>query len=145
MKSGFTTDLDAKLRDDDRIWVIVSPLKYWSELLNCLLVVPPWFETENAGQWGEDACFETDFASVPRWIPVASNALLDRAHRESVLHDYLYCINSVPVVTRAQADSVLLEAMESRGKPWNIRYPIYWGVRLGGWKYYHKRKVTDKL
>lgn len=145
MKSGFLTTLDVRLKDDDTIWVVVAPLKYYSELLGQMIIVPPWFETEAQGQWDEGISFETDFASIPRWIPGASNALLDKAHREAVLHDWLYCIDSVPVVTRDQADSIFLEAMESRGKPWNVRYPIYWGVRLGGWKFFHKRKVGDRL
>lgn len=88
--------------------------------------------------------FQTDVASVPR-IPIIYMLWGDRAHREAVLHDYLYCIDSDPVMTRCEADSTFKEAMISRGQPWRIYYPMWLGVRAGGWQFYHKRKVTDKL
>jgi hypothetical protein len=69
----------------------------------------------------------------------------DRAHHESVIHDYLYRIDSVPCVGRKQADDVFLEAMEARGKGFFVRYSMYWGVRMGGWTAYHKKKLTDLL
>ena len=144
MKSGFLTPLDVRLKDGDRIWIVASPLKYYSELLQQTITVPPWFESENVDAEKAEL-FETDFASIPRYIPLASNVLLDRAHREGVLHDMLYRIDSVPVVERVMADRILLEAMESAQKPWYIRYPIYWGVRIGGASSYHKKKMTAKL
>jgi hypothetical protein len=143
VKSGFTTSLKAELKDGDRIWIVTAPLKYWSELLNRLIVVPPWFETENEETPVQDF-FETDFASVPR-VPVVYEAWGDRAHREAVLHDYLYRIDSTPVVAKAIADSVFLEAMQSTGKPWYISRFMYWGVCLGGGSSYHKKKVRGKL
>jgi len=143
MKSGFTTGLSADLKEGtDNVWIIDKPLKYFSELLNCLIIVPPWFESETAEK--EDSFFETDFASVPR-VPIVYTAWGDRAHREAVLHDYLYRVDSVPQVTFDQANKVFLEAMESTGKPWWIRKCMYWGVCLGGQASYHKLKVRDKL
>ena len=143
MKSGFHTPLDVKLREgSDKIWVVVSPLKYFSELLNTLIIVPPWFETEPTET--EKYLFETDFASVPR-VPVIYDAWGDRAHREATLHDYLYRIDSIPVVTESLANSVFLEAMKSTGKPWWIAYGMYYGVCLGGFSAYHKLKVWDKI
>ena len=143
MNTGFTTDLDVKLRaGSDRIWVVCSPLKYWSGLLNRLIVVPPWFEAE--GSQAQDLFFETDFASVPR-VPLVYDAWGDRAHREAVLHDYLYRKDSVPVVSYSMANSLFLEAMKSTGKPWYIRYPMYYGVVAGGWTAYHKKNVKDRL
>lgn len=131
MKSGFQTALNAELKDgNDRIWIVCKPLKCWSELLGRMIVVPPWFET--------------DFASVPR-VPVIYEAWGDRAHREAVLHDYLYRIDSVPVVKKSEADNIFLEAMQSTGKPWYISRFMYWGVCLGGGSSYHKRKVRDHL
>jgi hypothetical protein len=141
MKAGFLTDLSIDLKPgDDCIWIVDKPLKYWSELLNCLVIVPHWFESAET----PPACFETDLASVPR-VPFVYEAWGDRAHREAVLHDYLYRIDSIPVVSYSVANSVFLEAMESTGKPWRIRYPMYWGVVLGGWTAYHKKRVGDKL
>ena len=145
MKSGFTTELDARLKPtNDAIWIVHSPLKYYSELLGILITVPTWFETEPEGGSGEPLWFETDLASVPR-IPIFYEAWGNRAHREAVLHDYLYRVDSIPVVTYSQANSLFLEAMKSTGKPWKICYPMYFGVVLGGWTSYHKKKVRDKL
>lgn len=88
--------------------------------------------------------FQTDLASVPR-LPVIYSSWGDRAHREAVLHDYLYRIDSVPVVSRAGADMLFKEAMISRGQPWHIYYPMYIGVRTGGAFSYHKYSVKHKF
>jgi len=125
----FLTDLDARLKDNDKIWIIYSPLIYISGILGKITV-----------PWG----FETDFASVPR-VPLFYTLFGDRAHRESVVHDMLYRIDALPTATRKQADKVFLEAMKCRGKSWFVRYPMYWGVRAGGLPSYHKRKIEDQL
>jgi len=125
----FLTELDARLKDDDRVWVLVSPLVYESDIL---------------GRIDVPAGFETDFASVPR-VPVFYTLFGDRAHREAVLHDYLYRLDSIPVAERSQADGVFLEAMAERGKGFFVRYAMYWGVRVGGWTAYHKKKAGDPL
>jgi hypothetical protein len=145
MDSGFQTSLHVNLKSGtDSIWIVDQPLKYWSELLNLLVIIPPWFESKEPDSTGEPSFFETDFASVPR-IPFAYEAWGDRAHREAVLHDYLYRIDSVPVVPYSIANSVFLEAMKSTGKSWYIRYPMYLGVVSAGWTAYHKKRVKDKL
>ncbi len=146
MKSGFLTELHVSLKhdNDNCIWVIDEPLKYYSELLKCTLVVPPWFETKEPDESGATSFFETDFASVPR-VPFIYEAWGDRAHREAVIHDYLYRIDSKPVVTYAQANNVFLEAMKSTGKSLYICYGMYLGVVFGGFTSYHKRRVRDKL
>jgi hypothetical protein len=125
----FSTELDARLKDDDRVWVIDSILVYESDILG-FVIVP--------------AGFETDFASVPR-VPIAYTLFGGRAHREAVIHDFLYRIDSSPCVEKNVADDVFLEAMECRGKSWFVRKMMYWGVRLGGASSYHKKKVGDKL
>ena len=122
-------ELNARLKDDDRIWIIDSRLVYESDLVG-IIIVPEGFET--------------DFASVPR-IPVFYILFGDRAHRESVIHDYLYRSDSFPSLSRSQADNVFLEAMKCRGKRFFVRYAMYWGVRAGGWTAYHKRNVGDRL
>jgi hypothetical protein len=151
MDSGFQTELSVRLKkDSDRIWIVTAGLQYYSELLNRLITVPTWFQTESNESIGEsdkvedERLFYTDFASVPR-IPVVYNLWGDRAHREAVLHDYVYCKNSIPILTRSEADSVFLEAMKSTGKPIYIRYPMYLGVRIGGSACYHRRNVEDIL
>jgi hypothetical protein len=127
--SKFLTELDARLINDDTIWVLDSPLIYRSDLLGLIEI---------------DQGFQTDFASVPR-IPIIYGLYGDRAHRESVVHDYLYRINSSPAASFSEANMVFLEAMASRGKPNYVRYPMYWGVCAGGRGSYHKRRVEDAL
>jgi len=156
MNSGFQTDLETKLKKgSDGVWIVTAPLKYYSELLQCLIVVPHWFETIVNAADGEPekelsfrdeelSFFETDFASVPR-VPIAYEAWGDRAHREAVLHDYLYRIDSKPVVTYSQANAVFKEAMISTGKPFRIYFWMWCGVVLGGWTAFHKHYVKDCL
>lgn len=99
--SKFLTALEVELINDDTIWRLKYPLVYCSDLLDYTVVVP--------------AGFETDFASVPR-VPVAYYLFGDRAHRESVIHDYLFRKDSKPIVSFMTANKVFLEAMELRGK-----------------------------
>ena len=134
--SQFITELDIRPRcDNECIWVLDKPLLYYSSLLKSLGEQP-----QVAIQVG----FETDLASVPR-IPFIYALWGGRAHKEGVLHDYLYRKDAVPCVPRSVVDRVFLEAMEVRGKPRRVRYPMYLGVRIGGWTAYHKRLVGDKL
>jgi len=125
----FLTDLEARLKNDDSIWILDAPLVYDSAILGRIEV---------------PAGFETDFASVPR-VPIAYTLFGDRAHREAVIHDYLYRIDSVPQATFGQANDVFLEAMKCRGKSWFVRTMMYLGVCLGGCACYHKKKVNDSL
>ena len=132
MKAEFLSDLYVELKPgrDDKIWVLTKPLIYNSTILNQQVVIRPGFET--------------DFSSVPR-VPVAYWFWGGRSHKESVVHDFFYRINSNPVVSFSKANAIFLEAMKSRGKPWNVRYPMYYGVCLGGFFSYHKRIVGAEL
>ena len=125
----FLTELEAKLKDNDRVWVITAPLVYESDIVGPVAV---------------PAGFETDFASVPR-VPFIYEMFGDRAHREAVLHDYLYRIDAKTSASYAQANSVFYEAMMLRGKKFVIRHGMYWGVVLGGWTAFHKHYVKDSL
>jgi hypothetical protein len=124
----FLTELDVKCINDGA-WELDTALVYDSDIV---------------GQIIAPIGFQTDFASVPR-VPVFFTLFGDRAHREAVLHDYLYRSDAIPQAERKQADEVFLEAMKERGKGFAVRYAMYWGVRLGGWTEYHKKKVADPL
>ena len=128
--SKFLTELETTLLDDDSIWELDSDLGYHSDLLDCDIWVRKGFQT--------------DFVSVPR-IPIVYEAFGDKAHREAVIHDFLYRKDSTPIVTESQANSVFLESMEARGKGWFVRHFMYWGVCVGGWTSYHKKNVNDLL
>jgi uncharacterized protein DUF1353 len=122
MRSGFASPLDIR-RIDDAHFVLLAPLVYYSAGLAREVTVP--------------AGFVTDFASVPRWIPIAFALFGGIAQAEAVVHDWLYRRGSG--VTRREADDTFFEAMTVMGKPDRVRYPMWWGVRIGGWRHFHKK------
>lgn len=81
--------------------------------------------------------FYTDFASIPRFMPLVYACLGDTAHEPAVVHDWLYY---AAVTDRETADNVLLEAMKIWGMSKWRYYPIYWGVRVGGWAAWNKHR-----
>jgi hypothetical protein len=99
----------------DSIFQTVEPFRYQSDLVKEVITVAP--------------LFFTDFASCPR-LGFIYALLGDRAHEPAVVHDWLYLCGKT---TRLMADNVLLEAMTVKNLPWYQKYPIYWGVRAGGW------------
>lgn len=102
---------------DDSIFMIIDhPLRYQSDLAASIFTVP--------------VGFYTDFASVPRFMPLAYACLGDTAHQPAVIHDWLYYAAITP---REMADAIFLEAMDVWGMPLWRRELIYWGVRAGGW------------
>lgn len=133
MRSEFVTDLDIRLcPQNESLWIMdQTPLVYNSVLLDCQIIIP-----ESIIRWP----FYTDLASVPK-IPIIYELWGNKAHREAVLHDYLFRKNSIPVVSFMTANRVFLEAMLATGKPWRIAYPMFIGVCLGGYFSYHKKYV----
>lgn len=127
--ASFLTELETSLLNDDTIWELDSPLIYNSPLVGRIQV---------------PMGFQTDFASVPR-VPIAFELYGDKAHREGVIHDYLFRKDSFPPVSFMQANRVFLEAMACRGKSWYVRYPMYSAVCAFSHMCFHKRKVHDKL
>ena len=110
----------------DKLWKLHEPLIYQSDVLDCTVTVPKGFVT--------------DLASVPR-VPFVYQFWGGRCHREGVIHDLLYRIDSVPVCSYMMANRVFLEAAKSRGKSIWVRIPMFWGVCLGGYFSYHKKVV----
>ena len=113
-KSKFLTELQCQLIKGDTLWEVLSILKYKSQFYGGLIEV--------------QAGFVTDFASVPR-VPIVYTLFGNRAHRESVIHDYLY---QTHLTSKDEADKIFLEAMEARGKSFAVRWAMYMGVVLGG-------------
>lgn len=92
--------------------------------------------------------FECDLASVPR-VPVIWLLWGDKAHREGVLHDYLYRKDSRHNLSRSEADEIFCEAIKSvspshPAQPAWISGPMWAGVRLGGWTAFHSMSVNDQ-
>lgn len=79
--------------------------------------------------------FNTDFASVPRSL---WNILppMGKHNEAALLHDYLYVNN---IGTRKQADKDFLNVMLESGVKKTTAYMMYWGVRLGGGKWWNKK------
>jgi hypothetical protein len=122
--------LDALCVDEisDKVFAIaVHDFRYQSDLAHYTFTVP--------------IGFFTDFSSVPRFLPLVYACLGDTAHQPAVLHDWLYY---AALTSRRQADEILLEAMKTyEMSPWRY-YPIYWGVRAGGWAAWDEhRKLGD--
>lgn len=85
--------------------------------------------------------FVTDFASIPR-LPFVYWLLGGRASKAAVIHDLLY--RKGIGVTRAQADEVLIEAMEVTGQAkWRQRL-VWRGLRIGGGSSYQQRELDWK-
>ena len=128
LKPQFLNELEiSTLPDTENIWFLVSHLAYNSSYLSETIDVP--------------AGFVTDLASVPR-VPIAYQLWGNRAHREAVIHDFLY---QTHMTSKSIADKIFLEAMKVRGKPAHVRYPMYWGVVLGGKKSYSTGKERYRV
>ena len=124
--SAFDSKLDVELVNQDAAdgrgtWRLTAPLVYHSDIVGTVMVPQG---------------FMTDFASVPRWIPVASALLLDTASEAAVVHDWLYQAPH-PISSRSEADAVLKEAAITSGVSRWVAWALWAGVRVGGashWK-----------
>ena len=78
--------------------------------------------------------FKTNLASVPQifWNIIPRDGNYTPA---AIVHDWLYSAHAIEgkPITRADADRVLLEAMEDLQINWLTRRTIWAAVRLGGW------------
>jgi hypothetical protein len=90
------------------------------------------------------AGFQTDLASVPR-VPIIYSIWGDRAHREAILHDYLYRIDSIYCLKKSKCDQLFKLAMISQDCSWGIYQPMYIGVKFGGGSSYHQFFVDHKF
>jgi hypothetical protein len=118
MKSAFTTPLD--IRAVDNGYQLLAPLRYCSEILDDIIVVPTGFVT--------------NFSSVPAPFRIfISGHGKDRW--AATLHDFLYSSTKYP---RKVADQIFQEAMDASGVNLFKRKAMYRAVRTGGWMFYAK-------
>lgn len=106
---------DAGMRGSSRLFQLLGPFRYLSP------------------QWGELTVpqdFITDGASVPRIFWNILSPFGDY-FGPALVHDFLYSHHN-QWFTRAEADSIFLEAMTLAGVPWLRRHTIHKAVRLGG-------------
>lgn len=116
-KPAFLTQLQIEPASefDDNRWRLTNPLVYHSAVAGQTFTVP--------------SGFVTDFASVPRCIPIAYALCGGCANEASVVHDFLYTTHPVD---RATADAVFREAMGLTGVPAWRRFGMWLGVRVFG-------------
>lgn len=94
------------------------------------------------------AGFITDFASVPRplWMFLPPTGSYGKA---AVLHDWLYRTATVTDgrkirhIGRAEADSIFYEAMTVSEVGWFLRWLLWLGVRVGGWRPWNRYRYED--
>ena len=97
-------------------WILAGDLIYRSDLWPELIVPKKGFET--------------DLASIPKWIPRWLFDPNGRHRAAAVVHDYLVRLEDFD---RKLADLIFLEAMELLGvKKWR-RQLMYMAVRIGAW------------
>lgn len=118
IKSQFLSPLIVKSIDDDN-WELAQDLVYESRILAQVLTVP-------AGSM-------TDFASIPKWLPVAYTLLKSVGKEAACVHDYLY---RKKVCGKLKADRVFREALKAKGVVVWKRNLMYWAVVAFGWKAY---------
>lgn len=118
IKPKFLTSLDVRCVDDDN-WSLINDLKYESKIMQGLIIVP-------AGSL-------TDFASIPKWLPIAYTLLKSVGKEAAVVHDWLY---RKKICGKLKADRVFLEALKSKGVAVWKRNVMYWAVVAFGWKAY---------
>lgn len=118
-----------------RRWMVVEEFTYLTRAGE-LIVVP--------------AGFVTDGASVPRllwWLFPPFGGNYDEA---AVIHDHLYSEAELYAgdddghVSRAHADTLMLEAMGVKGVDIVDARLIYRGVRLGGWWAWRRHRAAAR-
>lgn len=108
------------------LWMLHRDLVFHSDILGCTIRVP--------------SQFVTDFASVPRWIPLGYAMLGGKGDEAAVIHDWLY---STQKYSREVADKVFEEALISLGYSAATVSLMYTGVSAGGWYTWRKKNVPQ--
>lgn len=126
--SRFTRALLVSPKADGKSWILRAPFSYA-------------VGSEDSGDVIEvEEGFVTDFTSVPRifWAVIPRWGTYGNA---AVVHDWLYWTQERP---RAEADAVMLEAMNVLGVGLITRLTIFWGARLfGGIAWWRNRRDRD--
>jgi hypothetical protein len=114
----FLSHLDTRAVDGG--YLLLAPLRYYSEILGAEIVAPKGFLT--------------NFSSVPAPFRIfISGHGKDRW--AATIHDYIYGSGIYP---RKLADQIFQEAMQVSGVNFFKRKAMYRAVRTGGWLFYAK-------
>lgn len=91
-------------------------------------------EPLNIDGWGVPAGYESDGASVPRWLWPWCSPLDGRYIQIFVLHDWMYDNG----IDRDIADTVMVNLLINAGMRKTQAYAIYSAVRVFGGRHYSK-------
>ena len=113
MTSEFKTPLEVRLLPEGgkAIWMLITPLVYFSNVLQRNLEVPEGFVT--------------DFVSFE---PLKGVGI-----RSAVIHDFMY---KTKCVSKSKADKVFLEELEATGVPELMAHAMFTAVKLFGKTHY---------
>lgn len=89
-----------------------------------------------------DKGFETDFASVPKFLHWFIGPTDTNIREAAVVHDFIYS-RLTDRFTRKEADNILVEGMEVLGASAFKRKAVYAAVRMFGAGHWGKRAITD--
>ena len=127
MKPHFkTSEITMKRVVGVDVWRVGEPVSFYSELLGAWIDVP--------------AGFETDFASIPRFLHrlLPKNGEYDAP---AIVHDWLYANG---LYHKDTADKIFLEALTSIGvAPWK-RQAMYRAVVMFGFKAWNDHRDTER-
>lgn len=93
-------------------------------------------EPLNIGGWEVPAGYESDGASVPRWLWPWCSPLDGRYIQIFVLHDWMYDNG----IDRDIADTVMVHLLINAGMRTTQAYAIYGAVRVFGGSHYSQSK-----
>lgn len=110
--------LHERSRQGRALWKVLTPLIYQSDHLKRVVTVP--------------SGFTTDFATVPRFLPLSWWLAGDTAHGAATVHDYLYVNHATEHVAKPDADCVFYEAMGLNGEPGWRRWLMWKAVSFFG-------------
>jgi len=83
--------------------------------------------------------FDTDLASIPRWLWIIIAPSRSDIIAPAILHDYLYsCHNGF---TRKEVDNIFLNALIRNGVSKFRAYQMYYAVRLFGSNHYDLKQI----
>lgn len=149
--SSFTGELETRWLSDDR-FQILTPYRF-----------DYGFKNSGKGQFIEVGTI-TDLMSLPKpiraWVSRTTNGSIasvphDLAYQSGEMMQYAINLDDLEnprpaiffesvKITRKQADKMFLDAMLVRGMSKAEAYPIYWGVRVGGWVAWDRYRALDQ-
>lgn len=161
--SSFTSALIVSPLPDGRNWKLTRSFKYHvgKKYSKEIIYVPSGFITDFAStdilQWiGLVSIFIYMLFSniLPMWVGYVLLGLIllallitpyGRQGKGAVLHDWLYHCQQImdKPITRKRADQIFLEAMIVAKKSTWKALLMYYGVRLGGWFAWHRKRRKE--